>query len=314
MPVLDGLEVIKRIKEKKKDLKSIILTHYDDFSYAQKAIKLGASEFILKNNLSSDNLLLILKKLSEELEPEKSNNINSLTEPITCIMRWKRPILTNITKIDYEGLMNLPADNQFYPYFFVAYGKICYSEDLEFDMSNNELFKNLSNIFVSKDNVRQAMMLVEDQLIYLYNISFKTANHKKEQGEIINVLKRNIKQFFDLDMFFGVSSVGDRLLGIPKLVAEGQKSCERCFFTEDKVVHYDRSLEKIADENIKIKPDVIRKYLNQSDLVSLFAYIDERSVKSTLPIIKWESEAFYRLHQSGADHSSGEIYRRRNRQ
>lgn len=276
MPVMDGLEVIKKIKEKKKDLKSIILTHYDDFSYAQKAINLGASDFILKNNLSSDNLLLILKKLSEELEPGRSHHISSLTDTEYLHYALEKAILANISGIRYEGLINLPADSRFYPHFFVGYGKICYSEDLEFDLGSSEFFKNLSNIFVSKDNVKQAMMRVEDHLIYLYNIGFKTENHKKEQGEIINILKRNIKQFFDLDMFFGVSTVGDSLLGIPKLVEESRKACERCFFTEDKVIHYDRSLEKITDENVKIKPDIIRKYLNQSDMVSIFAYIDER--------------------------------------
>lgn len=276
MPVMDGLEVIKKIKEKKKDLKSIILTHYDDFSYAQKAINLGASDFILKNNLSSDNLLMILKKLSEELEPDRSHHISSLTDTEYLHYALEKAILTNISGIRYEGLINLPADSRLYPHFFVGYGKICYSEDLEFDLGSSEFFKNLSNIFVSKDNVMQAMMRVEDHLIYLYNIGFKTENHKKEQGEIINILKRNIKQFFDLDMFFGVSTVGDSLLGVPKLVEESRKACERCFFTVDKVIHYDRSLEKITDENVKIKPDIIRKYLNQSDMVSIFAYIDER--------------------------------------
>ncbi len=276
MPVMDGLEVIQNIKEKKKDLKSIILTHYDDFSYAQKAIKLGASEFILKNNLTSDNLLLALKKLTEEIEPARARSVNSLTETEHLHYALEKAILSNIAGIDYEGLMTFPVDSCFYSHFFVAYGKICYTEDLEFDMNSSEFVKNLSNIFVSKDHVMQAMMRVEDHLIYLYNIGFKTENHKKEQSEIVNILKRNIKQFFDLDMFFGVSSVGDSLLDIPKLVAEGQKACERCFFTEEKVIRYDRGLEKIVEENVKIKPDIIRKYLNQSDMVSLFAYIDER--------------------------------------
>jgi two-component system response regulator YesN len=277
MPVLDGLEVIKRIKEKKKDLKSIILTHYDDFSYAQKAINLGASEFILENNLSSDNLLMVLKKLSDELVPGKTNSIRSMTETDYLYYALEKAILTNISKIDYEGLIGVNAGSQFYSNYFVAYGKICYNDDLESDIkNNNEFFKNLSNIFVSTDNVKQAMMMVEDHLVYLYNIDFKTENHQKEQAEIINILKRNIKQFFDLDMFFGVSSVGDNPLDIPRLVTEAKKACERCFFSEDKVIHYDGRIEKMADENIKIKPDIIRKYLNQSDMTSLYAYIDER--------------------------------------
>ena len=277
MPVMDGLEVIKKIKEKKKDLKSIILTHYDDFSYAQKAINLGASEFILKNNLSSDNLLLVLKKLSEELAPGKSNSIrSSLTETDFLYYALEKAILTNISKIDYEGLIRIDTAGQFYPNYFVAYGKICYNEDLESDINSNELFKNLSNIFVSTDNARQAMMMIEDNLVYLYNIDFKTEDHQKEQAEIANILKRNIKQFFDLDMFFGISSAGDKPLDIPRLVIEGKKACERCFFSEDKVIHYDGRIEKIGDENVKIKPDLIRKYINQADMASLYAYIEER--------------------------------------
>lgn len=276
MPVMDGLEVIKTIKEKKRDLKSIILTHYDDFSYAQKAINLGASEFILKNNLSSDNLLLVLKKLSEELTPEKTNHIKSMTETDYLYYALEKAILTNISKIDYEGLIRIDTDGRFYSNYFVAYGKICYSDDLEPDLNNNEFFKNLSNIFVSTENVKQAMMMIEGHLVYLYNIGFKTENYQKEQTEIVNILKRNIKQFFDLDMFFGISTVGDTPLEIPRLVIEGKKACESCFFSEDKVIHYDGRIEKIADENIKIKPDLIRKYINQSDLASLYAYIDER--------------------------------------
>lgn len=276
MPVMDGLEVIKTIKEKKKDLKSIILTHYDDFSYAQKAINLGASEFILKNNLSSDSLLLVLKKLSEELVPGKTSGVKSMTETDYLYYALEKAILTNISKIDYESLVSIKTEGQYDPNYFVAYGKICYSDDLESDINNNEFFKNLSNIFVSTENVKQAMMMIEDHLVYLYNIGFKTENHQKEQAEIVNILKRNIKQFFDLDIFFGISSVGDKPLDIPRLVVEGKKACERCFFSEDKVIHYDGRIEKIADENVKIKPDLIRKYINQSDLTNLYAYIDER--------------------------------------
>lgn len=276
MPVIDGLEVIKRIKEKKKDLKSIILTHYDDFSYAQEAIKLGASEFILKNNLSSENLLLILKKLSEEMVPNKINNTRSLTKTDHLYYALEKAVLSNISKIDYQELMSINTDIQFFPYFFIAYGKICYNDDSDYDVSNNEFFKNLSNVFISKENVRQAMMMVEDHLIYLYNINFKTDNHKKEQEEIIHILKRNIKQFFDLDISFGVSPARSKLLDIPELVTGGKKAYERCFFSENKLIHYDQSIEKILDENIKIKPDKIRKYLDQSDIEGLYAYIEER--------------------------------------
>ena len=276
MPVYDGLEVIKQLKEKKKDLKSIILTHYDDFSYAQKAINLGASEFILKNNLTSDNLLMILKKLSDELKPERQKKSDSAGDSDQLYYILEKAILSNISKIEYKGLSHIIEDNSVYPHFFIAYGKISYSDDLDIDLNNTEFLKNLSNVFVSKDNVKQAMMMVEDHLVYLYNIDFKTEDYKREQGEITNILKRNIKQFFDLDMYFGVSSVGNNFADIPRLVTEGKKACERCFFSDDKVILYDPALENIRDDNVSIKPDVIRRYLHKGDIDSLCGYIEER--------------------------------------
>ena len=48
MPEVDGLSMIKEIRENISDCKIIILTGYRDFDYAQEAIKLGAFDFILK--------------------------------------------------------------------------------------------------------------------------------------------------------------------------------------------------------------------------------------------------------------------------
>ncbi len=48
MPGMDGLEATEIIKSKDRDKVIIILTAYDDFRYAQKALKSGADDYILK--------------------------------------------------------------------------------------------------------------------------------------------------------------------------------------------------------------------------------------------------------------------------
>ncbi len=48
MPKMDGIEMLKRLREEKNDVHVIFLTAYNDFSYAQKAIKLLASDYLLK--------------------------------------------------------------------------------------------------------------------------------------------------------------------------------------------------------------------------------------------------------------------------
>lgn len=48
MPFMDGVEMVRRIREVKPDLAVIYLTAYDDFEYAREAIRMGVSDYLLK--------------------------------------------------------------------------------------------------------------------------------------------------------------------------------------------------------------------------------------------------------------------------
>jgi two-component system response regulator YesN len=63
MPVMDGLELTRKIRATDKKVRIIILSHYDEFSYAQEAVTLGAFRYILKSELTKTNLENVLKSL-----------------------------------------------------------------------------------------------------------------------------------------------------------------------------------------------------------------------------------------------------------
>lgn len=48
MPGMDGLEFSKRIKQRYPDTEIILLTGYDNFSFAQQALRIGVCEYLLK--------------------------------------------------------------------------------------------------------------------------------------------------------------------------------------------------------------------------------------------------------------------------
>lgn len=68
MPEMDGLELIKHFIKINKNLKIIILSHYENFAYAKEAIKLGVSRYILKSDLQPSNLIKILLELTDNKE------------------------------------------------------------------------------------------------------------------------------------------------------------------------------------------------------------------------------------------------------
>ena len=48
MPHMDGLELSKRAKEENEELQIVIFSGYNDFTFAQEAIRYGVKEYVLK--------------------------------------------------------------------------------------------------------------------------------------------------------------------------------------------------------------------------------------------------------------------------
>ena len=48
MPVMDGLEMARILREKKKNIPILILSGYDEFDYARTAVRLNISDYLLK--------------------------------------------------------------------------------------------------------------------------------------------------------------------------------------------------------------------------------------------------------------------------
>lgn len=69
MPFMDGLALSQKIREKYADTKIIILTGFDEFEYARKAVKLDIVEYILKP-ISSKELINVLVRVKNEIDNE----------------------------------------------------------------------------------------------------------------------------------------------------------------------------------------------------------------------------------------------------
>lgn len=70
MPKVNGIEVLKKLKEWKYRGKVIILTCYEDLEYARNAMKYGAADYVLKTTINEDGLLHALKELEFDEEQE----------------------------------------------------------------------------------------------------------------------------------------------------------------------------------------------------------------------------------------------------
>ncbi|ACT00331.1 two component transcriptional regulator, AraC family [Paenibacillus sp. JDR-2] len=72
MPFLDGLKLLKQIREWELPSRTIIISGFDEFSYAQEAIAYGVSAYLLKP-VKKDKLYQVLNKMIHELTKENTN-------------------------------------------------------------------------------------------------------------------------------------------------------------------------------------------------------------------------------------------------
>jgi two-component system, response regulator YesN len=83
MPFMDGLQLCKIVRERMPRVKIIILSGHDEFEYAQKAIELGVTEYLLKP-VTSQTMNHALQKIAVQLDQErkKQEDLNKLQEQV----------------------------------------------------------------------------------------------------------------------------------------------------------------------------------------------------------------------------------------
>lgn len=67
MPVMDGLDFIKIVKQKYPEIQILVLSSYDKFDYVRQALVNGAVDYVLKPTLNPEMLLNIVSKAAEKI-------------------------------------------------------------------------------------------------------------------------------------------------------------------------------------------------------------------------------------------------------
>ena len=67
MPFMDGIEMISEIRKTDEKVSIVLLTAYEDFSYAKAAIRLGITEYVIKSEITENSLSELLNRLKANI-------------------------------------------------------------------------------------------------------------------------------------------------------------------------------------------------------------------------------------------------------
>ncbi len=90
MPFMDGLTLLKKLKERFPDIRGVIFSGYDDFEYAKEAIRLEAEEYILKP-VDATELGRVFTRIKERLDEQYRFRRN--VEQLSMYYENSRPMM-----------------------------------------------------------------------------------------------------------------------------------------------------------------------------------------------------------------------------
>lgn len=88
MPVMDGLTLLRLVKQERPATQVVMVTSYDEFAYAKEAIAQGAFDYILKTEVTA-------KKLEDILLRAQAVRRNSAAEKAAISLRFSQEIFFN---------------------------------------------------------------------------------------------------------------------------------------------------------------------------------------------------------------------------
>lgn len=137
MPNMDGLELAEWISVCKKECKIILLSAYGEFSYAQKAVKYGVKDYLMKP-IRALEIRKVIEQLIEEQNQEQEERV------------WIRNLKQELIELDtYHAIVereNLIAKSLKQDIYFSQY-EITPKDEKERGQSDDLIMTGLTNIF-----------------------------------------------------------------------------------------------------------------------------------------------------------------------
>jgi two-component system response regulator YesN len=137
MPAMDGIQLAEKVAELLPQVKIVFLTGFDDFIYAQKAVKLGAADFVLKPT-NPDELIQVIGRITSKLDEER--RLQSQQERMKLKYGWEQPLIEE--KILYDLMLDYAGtlEREWFVEFGTGYRKhrrrSCYPPISRFTAAN----------------------------------------------------------------------------------------------------------------------------------------------------------------------------------
>lgn len=243
MPKMDGLEFANELLKVAPETAIVFITGHNEFDYARKAIRLGASDYILKP-FEKEELILTLLKLKDNLYEANKQSLLETEEDTSFIM----PLLTSKIHSSNQSLQSKLKDYGF-DNPSARYCVVCLDIDhLNYTISDQEekMLWRFSVMNILKELLHEKEDIDENKCHVFYdyegNITCVFENEEDEIrqtfNDVFSHLLTAVNKYLDFTITIGISTVSEGLEGISSSYNEALSALHHKYLAQNSQIIY----------------------------------------------------------------------------
>lgn len=237
MPGMDGLELAEWVYTNKKGIHVIILSGYDDFIYAQNAMRFGVTDYILKPT-KLDELEKSIKKAARSINEQ--NRLDDLFNKSKAIIKQsdRQAIIDSFIfdRISDAGRIKNALKNSYknkYPYKIVVIQMYNYSENFinksDYILQYIKYIEEILERINTDKNIDVLTRYERDEILLYFsaNCSHMADEYFSQTVELLlHGLKENLDEVAPIDTVFGCSRTDRNIDNLKNMYLEALEQCD----------------------------------------------------------------------------------------
>ncbi|OPX45975.1 HTH-type transcriptional regulator YesS [Ruminiclostridium hungatei] len=288
MPIMDGLELTRLVREAMPKVRIIIISGYDEFQYAREALRMGVSEYLLKPIGADELVKLMLKQCNEIIkeckETDRETKIKSIFNENFYFMQER--FVNNLVRgenSDWELILeksrelNLDLCGKDYQAVIIDIDDYLLITE-QMSSARKKAIKN--NVKTIADRIiypSTGSLFFLSENGYLFSIINVKDSNRYDLNNLYREIQYEVRKSHGITVTMGLSSIHKHICGIPQAFSEAvQTISNKAFKGKNQII-------SINDVNrAQASAPVIYPASEEKEIMDCIRTLDSEKLNSVL--------------------------------
>ena len=263
MPCMNGLELLGEIRKFNTRTRGIILSGYDEFEYARKALHLDVEEYILKP-VNEDQLKAALIQAGKHLDELDRKRAGNMEDKIGWIRFLKGKLAREEEAKFYQMLPKVEENEK------------VYAAIMKIDTDTMESTGGMMNILAELQNLRKKLKPIYLAPDTLFLLLYMPQNTKDEEIlEYYGDFQAHLESSFGIMSFFTVSGAIQEYEQLPNSYKTAQKLQKYRMLEGYGSCMNEAHIKERKSQDVVIDETMLRKMILKKDKEGALNYIED---------------------------------------